>query len=83
MMERETGIEPATNSLDDCQSIENKQLLRLWRRILAIVFQQVSRPPPKMPSKSVTLVTTRSGLDGDLMGTSSVASYDTAAEVSG
>jgi hypothetical protein len=23
-MERETGIEPATNSLEDCQSIENE-----------------------------------------------------------
>jgi len=23
-MERETGIEPATNSLEDCSSIENK-----------------------------------------------------------
>jgi hypothetical protein len=47
-MERETGIEPAPNSLEDCRSIENKQLLRPWRRILTIILQQVPRPyPPK------------------------------------
>jgi hypothetical protein len=46
-VERETGIEPAPNSLEDCQSIENKQLLRPWRRILTIILQRVSRPTPK------------------------------------
>jgi hypothetical protein len=50
-MERETGIEPATNSLEGCQSIENKQLLRPWRRILTIIFQQVSRPTLKIAIK--------------------------------
>ena len=35
-MERETGIEPATNSLEDCESIANKSLRRSWRAILAI-----------------------------------------------
>jgi hypothetical protein len=33
-MERETGIEPATNSLEECVSIANKRLQRSWRAIL-------------------------------------------------
>jgi hypothetical protein len=35
-MERETGIEPATNSLEECVSIANKRLQRSWRAILTI-----------------------------------------------
>jgi hypothetical protein len=46
-MERETGIGPATNSLEGCQSIEDKQLLRLLRRILTIVLQRVPHPTAK------------------------------------
>jgi len=37
-MERETGIEPATNSLEDCHSIENKRHLRPQRCVLTIIF---------------------------------------------
>jgi hypothetical protein len=42
-MERETGIEPATNSLEGCGSVENKEQLRSWRRILTIIFHRVPR----------------------------------------
>jgi hypothetical protein len=30
-MERETGIEPATNSLEDYECFENKEHMRQWR----------------------------------------------------
>jgi hypothetical protein len=33
-MERETRIELATNSLEECVSIANKRLQRSWRAIL-------------------------------------------------
>jgi hypothetical protein len=33
-MERETGIEPATNSLEGWTSFENKEQMRPWRCIL-------------------------------------------------
>jgi hypothetical protein len=33
-MERETGIEPATNSLEECVSIAKQRLQRSWRAIL-------------------------------------------------
>jgi hypothetical protein len=33
-MERETRIELATNSLEDCVAIENKEQMRPWRGIL-------------------------------------------------
>ena len=35
-MERETRIELATNSLEECVSIANKRLQRSWRAILTI-----------------------------------------------
>jgi hypothetical protein len=46
-MERETGIEPATNSLEGCESIENKEQLRSWRKILTIIFHRVPRLTPR------------------------------------
>jgi hypothetical protein len=42
-MERETRIELATNSLEDCGSIENKEQLRPWRCILTIQNPEISR----------------------------------------
>jgi hypothetical protein len=50
-MERETGIEPATNSLEGCGPIENKEQLRSWRRILTIIFHRVPHPVNRNDAK--------------------------------
>jgi len=56
-MERETGIGPATNSLEDCGSIENKDNLRPWRSILTIKNAAISRLLFFIPLNGVNGVT--------------------------
>src|SRR5579875_2966041 len=52
-MERETGIEPATSSLGNSISIENKKLMRRRRRILSTqVYENIHRTFPRFRNRS-------------------------------
>src|SRR5579883_895302 len=52
-MERETGIEPATSSLGNSISIQNKKLMRRKRRILSTqVYEGIDRTFPRFRNRS-------------------------------
>src|SRR5579875_1185516 len=52
-MERETGIEPATSSLGNSISIENKKLMRRRRRTLSTqVRENIDRTFPRVRNRS-------------------------------
>ncbi len=58
VLERETGLEPATSSLGNSISIENKKLMRRRRRILSTqVHENIDRTFPRAEI-AVIVVTT-------------------------